>query len=232
MFGRHPFHFGGGNEKEFNEEEYEKQRELILKNWKFVNETVYGKIIEIDKKSKDKNNQHKDSRRFLFEFDEQEYVMVRLNFGKEVKQAKTSPKFYGPFKAIKKENHYELYDRNGTFFKKCPQQQLKRIKIADEKLLIDLKTDESLLDTKINNYIEKQDKDPDYIPDSVETTHLVESDEILDEANENQIKNSELRLPKRKRKSKKEKSEVTEEKKTQQKRSDVVLKGKRRKPKK
>jgi hypothetical protein len=124
--------------------------------------------------------------------------MVRKGFGKEIEQDKLDTRFVGPFRAVKDNNAYNLYDIKDTFYKKCPPQELKFVKVININLLINL-TKQKQVDESISST--RSRRDIDYHPNTQAFNYLDdEEDDRIDERSTNQTKKSELKLRKRKTK--------------------------------
>lgn len=84
------------------------------------------------------SNAYKDNRRTTTELLNESYTMMRQGFRSEIGSDKMTVRFLGLFKAIKSNNVYDLYDKKVKFYKNCPPQELKFIKVINELLLVNL----------------------------------------------------------------------------------------------
>jgi hypothetical protein len=179
-------------------EKYNEQRELLLRNWTFINESIYSTVSQLDKDKKEQSNAHLDSRRKVSkELPTDCYVMVRKGFGDAIQGDKLAARFFGPFRAKKDNNSYDLYDKKDKFYKRCPPQELKFIKIMDESLLIDLESNK-IIDETINAATTRSRRDIDYHP-NIEAFNYLDEDDEIEERSTEQVRKSELKLRKRKK---------------------------------
>ena len=92
--------------------------------------------------------------------------------------SKIGKRFIGPFLAKRKGNVFQLFDRYNRYYQTVHQQELKRVKISSEDLLVDLNSTEFIDDT-LNATSSSQDPDPDY--------HLEQDNYILDTSNADEL---------------------------------------------
>ena len=162
------------NNDKFNEENYIKDRVTLLKNWEFINTVIYKKVAQQQADYLEQSNENTNSRRNVYTFPDECYVMFRVT-----KRNKIQKRFLGPFRAVKRDQVFELYDKNNTYFDTCAQYELKKVRIASKDQIIDLsESQDEIIDDGIDGLNTQERADSDFHPTGGDSYILQEDDEF------------------------------------------------------
>lgn len=104
------------------------------------------------------SNTNTNSRRNVFTLPDDCYVMLRVP-----NKNKIQKRFLGPFRAVKRDQIFHLYDRNNVYYSSSAQYQLKKVRIGTTEDLIDLE-EEHVIDGLIDGHNTQERTDTDYNP--------------------------------------------------------------------
>jgi hypothetical protein len=138
LFGRNPFHSDGSLFKS-TDVDFTEKRQMLIKNWKWINEEIYPKTVELLKKSRSKQNSYKKRIEVDgMEFDNKHVMFKTTHPDKKMSaKGKVSFRYTGPFLAKKSQSSssYSLFDKNNVFVCKAASHMLKKTNITDLSVL-------------------------------------------------------------------------------------------------